>query len=146
MEMAEKVTDSPTLHAFYLKSHFKEAPIRDSQELAKPLRVERDRLRHVKGLISHQRWFQTRALGTSWLPGRKGKLSPWSLVWILVVTKGEKMAWRQRKERQLVAWISRVCGWAEESLGSQAVSIEQLRAVSLDRGQPMRKSLNRSQR
>lgn len=30
--------------------------------------------------------------------------------------------------------------------GSQAVSIEQLRTVSLDRGQPMRKSLDSSQR
>lgn len=52
MEMAEKVIDSPTLHAFYLKSHFKVAPVRDSQELAKPLQVERDCLLHVKGLVS----------------------------------------------------------------------------------------------
>lgn len=53
MEMAEKVRDLPTLHAFYLKSHFKVAPIRDSHELAKPLRVERDPLLHIKGLVSH---------------------------------------------------------------------------------------------
>lgn len=49
---AEKVTDSPTLPAFYLRSHFKVAPIRDSHELAKPLRAEREHLRHVKGLLS----------------------------------------------------------------------------------------------
>lgn len=64
-----------------------------------------------------------------------------------MVTKGEKMAWGQRKERQLVGLdFSGVWVGGEVSGGSQAVSIEQLRTVSLDRGQPMRKSLDSSQR
>lgn len=36
------------------------------------------------------------------MPGRNGKVCPWSLVLALVEMKGEKMAWGQRKERQLV--------------------------------------------
>lgn len=53
--------------------------------------------------------------------------------------EGRKWLGDRGKRGSLWARVSRGCGWAGDSLGSQAVSVEQLRAASVDRGQPVSK-------
>lgn len=115
------------------------APIRDSHELAKPLRVERDHLRLVKGCSASLVLASDQGFGNKWAAWKEGK-DP-SLVSCLGLgdERGENGLGTEEGEAACGPVFLGCVGGQGILWGSQAVSIEQLRAASLDRGQPMRK-------
>lgn len=106
-------------------------PVRDSHEIARFVYLKEGSLLHIIGFSASLQLVSGLAASlTSMLPGGTGKDCPWSLRLALVVMKGEKAVWRQRKERQFEEFLGEGGEAAEDSMGIPW-SIEQFRVVTL---------------